>query len=133
MKNRELELTLLPDMFAVARFDPNADIPDWASTESFISITRTQDELSIVSRERLIPPRVQAQRGFRCLQVMGPLEFSEVGILASLAQPLAEAGVSVFVISTYDTDFLFIPSDKLEVGLSVLSEAGNTICDVSDA
>lgn len=127
MTGTTIRLDLLPDAYAVARLDPGADVPEWASSGDLISITKTQDELSILCRESLQPPDVQAQRGFRCFRVAGPLAFTEVGVLDSLAHPLAEADVSIFVLSTYDTDYLFLPEDDLELGIKVLSDAGHSI------
>lgn len=122
-----MELHLLPGGFAVARLDPKAEIPAWARRGDLTSITWTRDELSVLCLEAGVPSDVQAQRGFRCLRVAGPLAFNEVGVLQSLAAPLAEAGVSIFVLSTYDTDYLLLPAEDLEVGVAALSEAGHSV------
>lgn len=120
MKRKSLRLTLLPEIFAVARLDPAAARPAWLDEASLFSITRTPAELSILCPEPLIPTGVVAEKGFRCFRVEGPLAFSEVGILASLAGPLAEAGVSIFVISTFDTDYLLVPADDLSLAEAAL-------------
>lgn len=120
-------LELLPGGYAVAQLEPTAKIPSWARSAEFLALTRTADELSIVAPEDLVPEDVRVERGFRCLRVVGPLAFSQVGILASLALPLAEADIPIFVISTFDTDYLMIPEAKLDSGLAALTVAGHVI------
>jgi hypothetical protein len=109
-------------LFAVARLDARAPIPDWAAT--FFSLTRTEDELSIVCEERAVPSDVPAERGFRMLAVEGPLDFSLTGVLASISGALAGAGVSLFAISTFDTDYILVRNDRVEDALSALGSAG---------
>jgi hypothetical protein len=127
MMHRNLILELLPGPFVVARLDPQSEIPPWASGQPFVSVTRTDDETSIVCPQTAVPPDVLCERGFRCLKVRGPLAFSEIGILESLARPLAEAGVSIFAISTFDTDYLLVAEADLDRGLAALSEAGYSV------
>ena len=119
---RAIGLELLPDTLGVARLEPQAPVPHWAAgVEGFCSITRTDAELSIVCGEAAIPPEVKAQRDFACLRVAGPLDFSETGILAALTTVLARAGISVFTVSTYDTDYLLLPRDRVEDAIAALS------------
>ena len=117
-------LQIMPQRLAVARLDPAADLPSWLPREGFLSITRTSDELSIVVDEQALPGRVTAETGWRMLKVLGPLDFSLVGVLASLANPLAAAGVSIFAISTYDTDYLLVREAQFALALAALAEAG---------
>src|SRR5262249_23317011 len=98
-------LTLLSGTFAVCRLEPGATLPAWAVAGSFFSITRTTDALSIVCDQAVVPDGVRSERGWRCLKLAGPIPFSTVGVLASLVGPLADAGISVFAISTFDTDY----------------------------
>lgn len=123
----KLNLTLLPEVFAVCRLSPDADIPDWATDGVFFSVTRTSNELSVVCRQADVPVGVQAEKGWRCLQVAGPLDFALTGILASLLNPLAKAGISIFTIATFDTDYLLIKEAKLEAAITALREAGHYI------
>ncbi len=109
MRFRPLSLILLPGRFAVCKMAPTAVIPAWAASEAFVSITRTNEELSIVCAELIVPEEVECARGWRCLRVAGTMDFSLVGVLASLVAPLAEAQISVFAISTFDTDYLLLP------------------------
>ncbi len=122
-----LTLSLLPQEFGICRLDSEEETPDWAAEGPFLSITRTADELSIVCPARAIPDDVTASRGWRCLKVRGPLDFSLTGVLLSLARPLAEAGVSIFAISTYDTDYVLVPDRDLTQALTALRRAGHVV------
>ncbi len=115
-------LTLLPLAFGVYRLDSDSAVYFPKDTEGgFFSVTRTADELSIVCREELLPKDCAQEKGFRLFKVEGPLDFSLTGILATLLNPLAAAGVAVFTISTYDTDYLMVKAGKLEEAISALS------------
>jgi len=122
-----LTLFLLADEFGVSRLAPQTPIPAWAWEGSWVSITRTPSELSLVCPASRIPPEVQAERGWRCFQVLGPLAFEQVGVLASVASPLADAGVSLFVVSTYDTDYIFVKARDLPAARAALRNAGHRI------
>jgi hypothetical protein len=122
-----LALTLLPDIFAVCKLDAGETVPPWATTGGFFSITRTAEELSVVCLQSLVPDGVRCERNWRCLQLAGPIPFSMVGVLASLVTPLAEAGISVFVVSTYDTDYLLVDQNDLERAMASLRAAGHTV------
>ena len=100
-------IELLPDTLAICRLAHGAAIPDWAQGE-FISITRTQEELSIVCHQENVPDYVRAERGWCCLRIVGKLDFSLVGVIAQLTKLLADANISVFVASTYDTDYFLV-------------------------
>jgi len=103
-----VRFTLLDGDFAVARLDPNADIPAWASRGAFRSATRTPHELSIVCDERAVPRGVTAERGWSCFALDGPIPFETVGVAAEFTRILAAQNVSVFVISTFDTDYILV-------------------------
>lgn len=123
MKN--LPLSVLPQRFAVCRLGPDDMIPDWLSRRPFWSVTRTGEELSIVLPEENVPGDWRAEKGWCCQKVDGPLDFSLTGILASLATPLAEAGISIFAISTYDTDYVLVRDKDLDKAKKVLSGCGH--------
>jgi hypothetical protein len=125
--SRALALDLLPGLFAVARLDPGLGLPPWIHSSPFVSVTRSAAELSVVCSESALPPSVPARRGLRCLGVRGPLDFSEVGVLESLARPLAQAGISIFAISSYETDHLLVSHESLEAAVRALSGAGFTV------
>jgi hypothetical protein len=119
-------LVVLEQTFAVCRLDPAAPFPSWAQ-QSFVSITRTREELSIVCEQRLVPNDVEAERDWRCLGVVGPLPFALTGVLLSLAQPLAERGISIFAVSTFDTDYLLIKASNLEPAIASLRDTGHMV------
>lgn len=96
----------------------------WA-TGSFVSITRTRDELSIVCNERDVPSGVKADRGWRALKIEGPLDLALTGVLASIAVPLAEAQINLFAISTFDTDYVLVKADRVAEAIGVLRNAGH--------
>jgi hypothetical protein len=124
-------LTLLAETFAICRLGTEAQIPAWALEGAFVSITRTDDELSIVCMEADIPlggvPHMVVQGGWRCLKVDGPLDFALTGVLAALAAPLARADVSLFALSTYDTDYLLVKAAALEGAIAALEQADHTV------
>ena len=120
-------LRLLGMRLDVCRLAPDAEIPEGLHRESFYSLTHTDNELSLVCRESSAPQQGRVESGWRCLAVAGPLEFSEVGVLAALTLPLAEAGVSVFAISTYDTDYLLVKEERLEEAIRSLQAAGHEV------
>lgn len=122
----QVPLDLLSDSFAVCRLDPDAPMPTWAGGR-FLTVSRTPDELSLTLPEYLVPAEVRAERGWRLLKVRGPLDMTLVGILASLAVPLAQANVSIFAISTYDTDYLLVRARQLEAAIAALEHAGHTV------
>ena len=122
-----LTLSLLRDTLAICRLDGRALVPNWAEGSSFLSLTRTADELSLVCSRAVVPEGVTGEAGWRCLRVAGPLGFGLTGILASLAVPLAAAGVSLFAISTYDTDYLLVREADLERAVQALRGAGHEV------
>lgn len=121
-------LFLLPYKLGICRFESGAPIPDWLQgSSSFFSITGTEDETSLVCQEELIPAGCIAEKGFRALKVQGPLAFELTGILSSLLNPLANDGISIFAISTYDTDYILVKEEVLEQSIAVLTEVATVI------
>jgi hypothetical protein len=118
-----LPLTLLPSRLAVCRLDPQAPFPAWVRGE-LVALTRTADELSVVCDADVVPPGVLAESGWRAFKVLGPLDFALVGVLAQLSAVLAQAGVSIFAISTYDTDYILVKEANLDDALAALRRAG---------
>jgi uncharacterized protein len=123
-----LPLDLLPGGFAVARLQPEEEVPAWALRSRVLSaVVRTPTELSVLTEEAEIPPEVPAERGYRAFRVRGPLPFDLVGIFASVAQPLAEAGLPIFALSTYDTDYVLVKQTDLTAAAAALEAAGHTL------
>jgi len=127
MSFQQLTLIVVDGVFAVYRLEPGAPIPVWSTADDFFSITRTADELSVVCRQDAVPDGINCERGWRCLRVAGTIPFSVVGVLASLTAPLADAGISVFALSTFDTDYLLVKAKDLERAVDVLRRRGHTI------
>jgi hypothetical protein len=122
-----MNLVVLEDELAVARLGPTDAIPAWAAQGSLSSVTRTPEELSVVCAGAGIPPDVPAERGWRALRVAGRLDFSLTGVLASIVAPLAAAKVSVFVVSTYDTDYILVREPSLAAAVRCLTAAGHEV------
>lgn len=120
-------LTTMPGRFAICRLPADAVLPALTGSSSFVSITRTPDELSIVCDEQSAPKDARAEPGWNLLKVEGPLDFSVVGIVASLTAPIAAAGISIFVISTFDTDYLLVKTENLHTAADALRRAGHTV------
>ena len=121
--SRDLRLIGLDGLFAVCGLPAGSPIPAWALTGSLVSVTRTPDELSIVCPQSNVPPGTQSEPGWRCFQVPGPLDFALIGILARLTAPLAAAGVPVFALSTFDTDYLLIRQSDAARALAAWASA----------
>jgi hypothetical protein len=109
--------------------DPAAPRPPWAEGVGIVSITRTSEELSVLCAQERIPSTERCERGWRCLQVVGPLPFDAIGVLASLAGPLAEAGIPILAASSYETDFVFVKDQNLQSALDALRRAGHKIVE----
>ncbi len=127
MDLRKLTLKILSDRMAVCRFAPKAPLPDGIDKSGFYSVTRTAEELTVVCTDALVPPGTLSETGWRCFKVLGVLDFSEIGIISSLTRPLAENGVSVFVISTFDTDYFMVKETDLAKAVDALTAAGHRV------
>jgi hypothetical protein len=127
-----MRLEVLPGEFTIVRLDASAALPGWIEPAAeFLSITRTRDELSTVCESSRVPAdlpvETPAERGWRCMKVEGPLDFSMTGVLASLAEPLARAGIPIFAISTFDTDYLLVKAVNVEAAIAALESAGPVV------
>ena len=119
-----LRLSILPSRLAVCRLAPDAEVPPWVRG-AFTSVTRTADELSIVCDDDAVPEEVKAERGWRALKVAGPIPFEMTGVAAALVAPLAEARISVFLLATFDTDYLLLKEEVFEAAVAILHGAGH--------
>jgi hypothetical protein len=123
----KLTLSILPEKLGICHFEKNSSIPDWATSGEFFSITRTDRELSIVYPQEKIPAGVLFEKDWRAFRLEGFVEgMYSVGIIASLSRPLAEAGISIFNISTYETNYLLVEEKNLEKAKEVLGK----FCDI---
>jgi hypothetical protein len=125
MSRHQLTLRLLPDSLAICRLEPEAPIPAWMPQRAFTAAIRTAEEFSVYCVDSAVPQDVRAERGWRALQLVGPFPFEMFGVIASVAAPLADAGISISVLATYDTDYIFVRAEKLESAVQVLQAGGH--------
>jgi hypothetical protein len=126
-RTEPLVLSLLPGRFAVCRLHSEAALPAWAEGGAFCSATRTKEELSVVCEEEAVPEAVKAEKGWAALRLHGPIDLGTTGVLAALAAPLAAADLSIFAISTFDTDYLLVKGEAVEAALLSLRGAGHVV------
>jgi hypothetical protein len=125
--DHRLSLSVEPGRLAVCRLNASEAMPAWALGSTLTSITRTSDELSIVCDEARVPAGTTSIGGLVALRVDGTLEPDLIGVLASLANPLADAGVPILAIGTHDTDYVLVRSDDLDRALEALRRAGHSV------
>ena len=127
-----LILKHVPGTYGICRLGSRARIPRWVHNSIFYAISRSPDELSVLCEDRLVPDAVRCERGWSAIRVVGTLDLSLIGVLASMAQPLAAARIGLFTVSTYQTDYLLVRQSRLEDAVAVLEAAGHTFEDRSD-
>jgi hypothetical protein len=125
--SHQLTITVHPEKYAICRLDPGSVVPKWAAGARFLSVTRTALELSIVCEQGMVPAEAHAERERRLLQIEGTLAFALTGVLVSVAEPLARAEISIFAVSTYDTDYLLVSEKDLDAARQVLESVGHTV------
>ena len=124
MAKKILTLKLLKGKYGVCRLNKTQSIPEWSKKGEFFSITKTSDELSIVCFEDNIPNDIKCEKNWRVLKIEGPLDFSLIGILASISTILAQKGISIFAISTYDTDYILVKNKDIDNAIDSLIKEG---------
>jgi len=123
-----LRFSLLAGDFCICKMPSNTELPAWCSVAAaLVSITRTTEELSIVSPQAMVPAGVQAEGGWACLKLDGPFPFQQTGVLASFLDPLAKNAIPVFAVSTYDTDYVLVKQETLATTLQALKAAGHQL------
>lgn len=127
MAKSDLTFDVLPDTLGVCKLNSSMAIPQWAHAGDFFSVTKTAEEFSIVCSETAVPEDVLCERGWRALKIAGILDFSLVGILSVVSTALAKAGISIFAISTYNTDYILVREKDLELTLRTLCDEGYDI------
>ncbi|CAF1385312.1 unnamed protein product [Rotaria magnacalcarata] len=127
-KSATLTLDLLKENFVICRLSPSSSLPSWAFTGPFYSITKTNDELSIITMDNnQLPKDIQCERNWKCFKLLGPFPFDITGVLTSVLNPLAKADVGILAISTFDTDYVMVKDNNLQVAIDVLKQHGHTI------
>ena len=124
MNDFKITLQTLKDVLAVCRLEPNKGVPNWVRFDKndFTSVTQTPDEFSIVCNQSLVPFDVKAEKNWRVIRIKGQLDFSLVGILKKVICPLSENKISIYTISTYDTDYILIKEDNFEKAMQILAK-----------
>ena len=119
-----MKLAILEGNYAVCRLSSNSSIPPWSNSGNFWSVSKTANELSIVCSEESVPSEIKAEKNWGIIEVEGPINFQTTGVLFSLAEPLKNAKISIFAISTFDTDYIMVKKDKIVLAKEVLVQAG---------
>ena len=127
-----MKYRVLADKLAVCQLPAGSPIPEWAFGAGFFCITQTAEELSIVCEESRVPSNVRIERGWVGLKLEGPFPFAMTGVLASLLQPLADAGIPIFAVATFDTDYVLMKREKLGAAISTLTSAGHVLVEPSN-
>ena len=123
-----LTLELLKENYSVCRLNPNAPIPAWCQKGNFYSVTQTKDELSIVCETQYVSENIEVvESNWRIFKILGPLDFSLIGILSKLSGILADNKIGIFAVSTYNTDYILVKDVDFEKSLAVLLKAGYTV------
>jgi hypothetical protein len=116
-----------PEKLVVAGLPPGSDVPAWAESATLFSISATAVETTVVCAGRSVPKKVKKEGPFTAFAVEGPLDFAMTGVLHTLLGPLAEAGISVFTISTFSTDWILVPTEKAEAAAEEWRRRGHTV------
>ncbi|MHC4696976.1 MAG: ACT domain-containing protein [Planctomycetota bacterium] len=127
---RTLTLTPLHGQLSICQVAADEDVPRWVGRGTFVSVTRTPDELSIISPSSVVPAGVRRSDGWRALKLLGPFAFSECGVLASVVTPLTESSISVLAICTFDTDYILVQESDLLDAIEVLEHVGHRVSHV---
>jgi len=117
-----MNLKLLCPEFSVCKFSPESKIPLWALESEYLFLSRTSDELSVFCPTIIIPSGVQSDGGWRCFRVDGDLEFEQIGVVSTVSTPLANAGISLFLVSTHDRDYVFIRQEKITKAIEIYKD-----------
>jgi hypothetical protein len=122
-----LTLSVWAERYAICHFPARTPVPEWAMQGNFSSVTVTIDEVSIICGETLVPHGTECEPGWRLFRCEGPLDFSLTGIMASIAEPLADANITIFPIATYDTDYVLVRETQLEETIQALTGYGHAV------
>jgi hypothetical protein len=123
----KLKFRVISGSFAVCRLSVADPVPQWATKGIFTSVTRTAEELSIVCAAENVPQQHQSETPWTCLKIEGPFAFSQIGILRAFITPLVEAGISIFAIATYDTDYVLVQEPVADKAIQALQNAGHEL------
>lgn len=122
----ELRFCVLPGRYAICSFPPDATLPDWVDSSSFFSVTKTHKEITVVCEENQVPGEYKKSENWKCIKVEGSFDFDTVGILAGISGPLAQSKISLYVISTFETDYVLIHAKNINRAVSCLEKSGHS-------
>lgn len=117
-------LTLLEDSYSICKFPPQSQIPAWALQSDVFFLSKTADELSVICSSAYVPVEISCNVGWCCFRVDGDLEFEQVGVVASVSSPVADAGISLFLVSTHDRDYVLVHERTLEHVIRIYRQSG---------
>ena len=123
----KIRLKKLTGLYAVAQINQQEKVPDWVDGDGFVSISRTDDELSLVCLQQRIPPEIKMDKGWICFKFQGPFAFGEAEVILSIIRPLSENGIGKFVVSTFNGDMILIKLEDVPTAITLLQEAGHTM------
>jgi hypothetical protein len=129
----KLKYRVVPEKLSVCQLPAGSSPPEWAFGPGFFCVTQTAEELSIVCEESRVPPGVRVERGWVALKLQGPFPFAMTGVLTAFLQPLADANIPIFAISTFDTDYVLMKRDKLDAAITALSGSGHEMVQPDDS
>ena len=124
-----LEFTILKDLYSIFRLDENSDIPEWVFDSQFYSITKTSEELSVVCRptDNVQSENMLIDKQWRIFRINGPIDLSQVGIIAHVSGILNNENIGIFPIATYDTDYILIRNNNTSRAIAVLENEGHKV------
>lgn len=120
----QLTFILADGVFSLCRLAPEDAIPSWALSSDFYTISKTNDELSVVCESQYVPAGIKQDGNWRLLKIAAVLDLSLTGITAKFSTALANAGVNLCVIATYETDYILVKQEKLQTAITALQDAG---------
>ena len=126
-----MKLRELPQRYVIVRLEADSDLPDWAEGLGFLSITRTEEELSIICREGLAPKDVRYHGPWVCFQLLGPFDLALTGIGIRLVRPVSDAGIGFLFVTTFDTDYLLVKSSERREAIAALEAEGLSVVGTS--
>ncbi len=129
---QKLKFRQLLGIYSIIRLAHDETVPGWAARGQFVSITRTNEELSVVCPIDNVPEDIDPGPRWRCLKLEGPFPFSQTGVLLSFIEPLSNNSVPIFVISTYDTDYVLVQEEYVGFALGALQKAGHESLGMND-
>lgn len=122
-----IQMRKLDGAYAIVQLPPAAAIPAWCDGDGFVSISRGDDELSVVCLKERVPGAIANDGEWACLKLIGPFAFDETGIILSVVMPLSQNDIGIFVVSTFNGDYLLVQNSDLHSAIALLTEAGHSV------